>query len=128
MLPPVAQAIETLRHAFPDAAITPEEDGAGGAYVFVDPIALGEKFQPGSTWIGAHIPPQFPYADIYPLFIGADVRRASGIDWTGPITGGHVFRGRSAIQISRRTNRLDPLLQTAASKFQKVLFWLNQQA
>ena len=127
MLAAVALAVESLRRDFPGATVDVEEDGAGGAYVTIHPVVLGVKFIPNATWIGGHITPQFPYSDIYPLFIGADVRRADGVAFNPPITNGHSFRGRSAIQISRRTNRLDPENQTASSKFQKVLYWLIQQ-
>lgn len=128
MLPPIAEAIESLRKAFPGAVVDAEDDGTGGAYVIVNPVTLGEKFAPSATWVGGHITPQFPYSDIYPIFIGAEVHRANGMSFVPPITPGHTFRGRPALQISRRTNRLDPLLQTAACKFQKVLYWLTHQA
>lgn len=127
MLPPVVEAVDGLRKAFSQSAIVAKDDGSGGAYVIVEPVNLGAKFTPEATWIGAHIPPQFPYADIYPLFIGADVRFANGAAFVPPITPNHAFCGRPALQISRKTNRLDPALQTAACKFQKVLYWLTQQ-
>jgi hypothetical protein len=128
MLPVVAGAVESLRKAFPEAVVDADDDGAGGAYVIVHPVTLGEKFAPLTTWIGGHITAQFPYSDIYPVFIGAEVHRSSGAAFVPPITPGHSFHGRPALQISRRTNRLDPVLQTAAWKFQKVLYWLIHQA
>lgn len=121
----VEQALHALREAFPQAALAVEEDGAGGAYVLLEPVDLGAKFTPSSTWIGGHLPPQLPYADVYPLFIGAEVARKDRASFSAPITVGHKFRGRSALQISRRSNRLDPAVQTAAMKFQKVLHWLR---
>jgi hypothetical protein len=128
VLPPVADAVESLRKAFPDAVVDARDDGSGGAYVILDSVTLGSKFVPDKTWMGGHIPPQYPYSDIYPLFIGADVRFASGAPFVAPITANHTFCGRPALQISRRTNRLEPSLQTAPYKFQKVLYWLTQQA
>lgn len=128
MLPPVAEAVESLRKAFPDSVVEAKDDGSGGAYVTIDPVELAPKFTPATTWIGGHITPQFPYADIYPVFIGAEVRLASGAPLVAPITPNHTFSGRPALQVSRRTNRLDPALQTAVCKFQKVLYWLIHQA
>ena len=128
MTPAVQQAIESIRCVFEGANLSIEEDGAGGAYVIIDSVDIGNKYIPSSTWIGAHLSPQLPYADVYPLFIGADVARSDGSAFTAPITPGHNFRGRSAIQVSRRTNRLDPNLQTAASKFLKVIHWLKEMA
>lgn len=128
MLPPVAEAVEALQKAFPDSVVDIKDDGSGGAYVIVESVTLGPKFIPQTTWIGGHIPPQFPYADIYPVFMGANVRFASGAPFVSPITPNHTFCGRVALQISRRTNRLEPTLQTAVCKIQKVLYWLTQQA
>ena len=127
MLLPVAEAVEQIRKAFLDVLVDVREDGSGGAYVIVEQVQLGPKLTPQTTWMGGHVPPQFPYADVYPLFIGADVRFSSGAPFAPPITSGHMFCGRSALQISRKTNRLDPTLQTAACKFLKVLHWLTQQ-
>lgn len=121
----VEQAVNALREAFPQAQLAIEEDGAGGAYVRVEPVELGARFKPERTWIGGHLPPQLPYADVYPLFIGSDVVMADGRPCSAPVTSGHNFRGSPALQISRRTNRLDPTVQTAAMKFQKVLHWLR---
>src|SRR5258708_7043669 len=117
MTPGVEQGIAGIRRSFPEAEIHVEEDGSGGAYVTVSPVEIGEKFRPNTTWIGGHLPAQLPYADVYPLFIGSDVTRVDGSAFSAPITAGHSFRGRGAIQISRRTNRLDPNSQTAAGKF-----------
>lgn len=128
MLAKVVEAIEGLKLAFPDAAIETHEDGAGGARVIVHPVTLGAGFAPQTTWMGGHITAQCPYADIYPIFIGSDVHRTSGRQFEAPVTAGHNFNGRPALQISRRTNRLEPTLQTAAIKFQKVLHWFNSQA
>lgn len=121
----VERAVNGLREAFPQAELAVEDDGAGGAYVRIEPVELGPRFVPQRTWMGGHLPPQFPYADVYPLFIGSEVVRADGAAFSAPITAGHHFRGRPALQISRRTNRLDPAVQTAAMKFQKVLHWLR---
>jgi hypothetical protein len=121
----VEQAVNALRETFPHTELAVEDDGAGGAYVRIEPIELGPRFAPQRTWVGGHLPPQLPYADVYPLFIGSEVARADGATLSAPITAGHSFRGRPALQISRRTNRLDPTVQTAALKFQKVLHWLR---
>ena len=125
MTPGVEQGIESLRRAFPDAKLIIEEDGAGGAHVVVETVELGGKYAPEATWMGGHLPPQLPYADVYPLFIDAGVRMANGSMPPPPITPGHNYRGRPALQVSRRTNRLDPNFQTAAGKFLKVIHWMK---
>lgn len=124
----VEEAVKGLRVTFPSGEVFVQETPDGGAYVRVEPIELGPKFRPERTWIAGHIPPQCPYADVYPLFIGGDVTRADGKPWVAPVTPCANFMGRPALQISRRTNRLDPNVQTVALKFQKVLHWLQHLA
>jgi hypothetical protein len=72
-----------LRRCFPDTQLDVLPEGNGGAYVFVSPVDLGEKFEPRTTWMGAHLTPQLPYSDVYPLFIGADVKRRDGQAFVG---------------------------------------------
>jgi len=127
MTPGVQKAIEQLRAAFPDAELTIQPDSNGGAYVFVEQIDVGPKFTPRKTWMGAHLVPQLPYADVYPLFIGGDVTRTDGRPFVAPISP-VPFQGRLALQISRRSNRHDPQAQSAATKFLKVLHWLEMEA
>lgn len=128
MTPGVQKALDEIRRVFDGMEILAEDDGAGGAYVIISPVDIGQKYAPDKTWIGGHLPPQLPYADIYPLFISSEVRRVSGIGFSAPIQPVQPFRGRPALQISRRSNRFDPNIQTAASKFLKVIHWLKTEA
>jgi hypothetical protein len=122
----VSSAIEELKRQFSAAALSVREDGQGGAYVVIEPVSLGPKYQPDATWVGFHIPPQYPYADIYPVFIGGDVRRANGTPFTVPVTPGHQFEGRAAIQVSRRNTTAQAGLQKVGSKILKVLDFLER--
>ncbi len=126
MTPGVEKAIEQLRHTFPNSEIVVQPDSNGGAYVFVNPVDVGLRLTPNTTWMGAHLPPQLPYADVYPLFIGNEVTRVDRQAFVAPISLVN-FQGRAALQISRRSNRHDPERQSAASKFLKVLHWLETE-
>jgi hypothetical protein len=121
----VATAIEELKKQFPSASFTVTEDGQGGARVIMEPISIGSRFEPTSTWVGFHIPPTYPYADLYPMFIGAEVQRAGGAALQPPLTRGPQFQGRPAIQISRRNGTAQTSLQKATSKVLKVLDFLE---
>lgn len=122
----VAQAIEELKRQFPEATVSASEDGQGGAIVVLEPVQLGVRFRPESTWLGAQIPAQYPYADIYPVFIGADVTRVDGIAFAPPVTPNANFQGRAALQISRRNNTAQQRPQTAVAKILKVLDFLDK--
>lgn len=127
MTPSVSTAIEGLKKAFPSCTVSVlGEDGQGGAFVVLDNVELGEKFAPQSTWFGAHLPSNLPYADIYPLFIGNDVRRADGAALAGPFAS-LEWQSRPAIQVSRRNNRFQAG-HTAASKFVKVIDFVRNCA
>lgn len=121
----VSTAIEELKRQFTPSVVKFSEDGQGGAYVFVEPVSLGPRFRPDSTWIGFQIPAQYPYADIYPIFIGSEVSRTDGSRFVAPITAGHNFQGRPAIQVSRRNGAAKSGLQKATAKVLKVLDFLE---
>jgi hypothetical protein len=121
----VADAIQQLKAAFPSSDVTVTEDGQGGAYVIVETLDIGTGLAPRTSWMGGHITALYPYADIYPLFIDADVRRADGQPFTVPITQGHVFQGRAALQVSRINRQVQLTTQTAVIRFQKTLDFLE---
>lgn len=122
----VAKAIEELKRAFSSSDVVTQEDGDGGAYVIVEDVDLGSRFEPSSTWLGGHIPALYPYADIYPLFIAENVRRVDGVAFAVPVTHGAQFLDRPAIQVSRRNNHTQHYPQTAVAKFVKVLRFLEE--
>lgn len=128
MILEVERAVKAIRETFEGATALVEEDGAGGAYVIIDGVDLGPRFSPSTTWLGGHLTAQVPYSDVYPLFIGTEVRWANGRGFSAPLSLGHNFRGRAAIQVSRRSNRRDPKFETPAAKFNKVLHWLRYEA
>ena len=121
MTPNVAAAIEGLRTAFPNTDVTVlAEDGQGGAYVTLEEVELGPGFAPAKTWVGAHLPSNLPYADIYPVFMVPELKRADGAAPAGPLAPVN-WQGRAATQVSRRCNRLGGGSQSAAVKFVKVI-------
>jgi hypothetical protein len=122
----VSSGIEELKRQFGTSTFTVREDGQGGAYVVMEPVTLGPKYRPEVTWVGFQIPAQYPYADIYPVFIGGNVVRTSGTPFAAPVTPGHHFEGRPAIQVSRRNSAAQSGLQKAGAKILKVLDFLEK--
>ncbi len=122
----VTTGIEELKRQFSNSSFTVREDGQGGAYVVIESVSLSPRYRPAVTWVGFQIPAQYPYADIYPVFIGADVARVDGIAFIAPVTPGHHFEGRPAIQISRRNGAAGTGLQKATFKLLKVLDFLEK--
>lgn len=128
MTPALIKAIEELQTTFPQAKVTVEDDSNGGARVIVEPVSLEViKYIQEETWLGAHIPAQIPYADIYPLFVRGDLARKNGGALGEAMTPGHKFMGRDAVQVSRRSNARDPLIETPAMKFLKVITWIRSR-
>ena len=124
MLPKVAQSIKEIRCTFEGCDVEAEADGSGGAFVVVAGIRLGRPYAQAAVWIGFHITFQYPYADVYPHFTNAELARADG-GGLGEGFGSGSFRGRAAMQISRRSNRLNPQTDTAALKLLKVIRWMK---
>lgn len=123
MTPEVAEAIDEIRASFPEATVSIREDGEGGAFVILDPVDPGANYLQRETWIGFRITFQYPYADVYPHFVGGDLARSDGAP-LGDGMSATSFEGRPAIQISRRSNRIDATTDTAVIKLLKVLKWL----
>lgn len=123
----VAEAIDELKKKFPNSPVTVEDDGAGGARVILEDVEIGDRFAPSRTWLGAHIPALYPYADIYPVFMAPEVIRKDGVPFTPPITPNANFAGRAALQISRRNNLAQQYPQPAFAKFLKVVDFLRKQ-
>jgi len=123
MTPEVSHAVDEIRADHPDATVTAVEDGEGGAIVTVDPVDPGPPYVQRESWIKFHITFQYPVADVYPHFVRADLARADG-QALGEAMSVGAFRDEPAVQISRKSNRLNPETDTASMKLTKVLEWL----
>ena len=126
IIPAVTKAIEEIRRTFEGCDVEVEADGSGGAVVVVRGVPMGCPYVQTEVWFGFHITFQYPYADVYPHFTNADLARSDG----GGLGGGFgtaSFQGQPAIQISRRSNRLNPATDTAALKLLKVVTWMKSQ-
>lgn len=126
IIPAVAKAIEEIRRTFEGCDVVAEADGSGGAIVVVQGVPMGCPYVQAEVWFGFRITFQYPYSDVYPHFTDADLARSDG----GSLGGGFgtaSFEGQPAIQISRRSNRLNPETDTAALKLLKVITWMKTQ-
>ena len=124
LVPAVAEAIEEIRCTFDQCAVEVAPDGSGGTEVVVRGIPLGCPYVQPEVWLGFRITFQYPYADVYPHFTNPELARADG-GGLGSGFGTATFQGQPAIQISRRSNRLNPGTDTAALKLLKVLRWMK---
>jgi hypothetical protein len=123
MTPAIIEAIEEIRATFEGATVSVRDDGEGGAYVRVDPVDPGAAYRQRATWIGFRITAQYPYADVYPLFVRHDLTRVDSRQ-LGEGMALNNFDGQPAVQVSRRSNHLNPATDTAAIKVLKVLSWM----
>jgi hypothetical protein len=118
-------AVEEIRSAFPDCTVELREDGEG-VIVLINPVDPGPPYVQRETWVGFRITYQYPYADVYPHFVRGDLARVDGAPLGEGLTP-TSFENRPAVQISRRSNRLNPATDTAALKLTKVLYWLGNK-
>lgn len=126
MTPEVKQAVGGLRACFPDTEVDAVSTGDGGAIVTIARVDPGSVYTQHETWLRFLIGFQYPYADIYPLFVRPDLTRADGQPH-GKGFAAAEFEGHKALQLSRQSKRLNPLIDTAALKVMKVLEWLRAQ-
>lgn len=140
MTPAVQKAVDAIRHQFGDEKVLVAADRDGGAYVIVEGVPVGAPFSQEENWIGFHIPSTCPYADVYPHFVDACLCRIDGAALGEGFSTGQNFPeqaalkvpgsmpARSAVQISRRSNRRDTTgLETPLHKLLKVHQWLKSR-
>lgn len=120
----VASGVDELKAQFAPSSVTVIEDGSGGAYVIVESVDLGPRFTNQVTWIGGHLTAQYPYADVYPVFIGNVAHRADGVAFQAPVTP-NTFAGRPAWQVSRRNAGAQLQSQSVSGKFLRVIHFLQ---
>jgi hypothetical protein len=124
----ITEAVEEVRETFADATVTFDSDGNGGAWVVIDSVPLGPVYVQNSSWIAFQITFPYPEADVYPHFLRPDLRRTDGAALgAGFSLARWGLSGDPGMQLSRRSNRLNPAVDTAATKALKVLKWLNEQ-
>lgn len=126
MTPDVEKAISEIKILF-DKQVEIEPVSDGGARVIVRNIKLNKNYSPQETWIGFIIGFQYPRADVYPHYIDHTIKKtdssALGQGFSSPMK----WQERDCIQISRKSNKLDPSIDTAATKLAKVIEWINSQ-
>jgi hypothetical protein len=122
--PEVSLAVQELKASFPDSIVTARDLGDGGAQITVDPVDPGEQYSHRETWMKFTIGFQYPDADVYPLFVRPDLTRVDGTNHGAGISLASFDEG-PALQLSRKSNKLNPATDTAAVKASKVLAWLR---
>lgn len=126
--PLIAEAIREIQETFVRSSVAVDSDGAGGVWVVIEPVPLGPVYVQDETWIAFLITFAYPEADVYPHFVRPDLSRVDGAplgEGFCPTTWGSI--GKAGMQLSRRSNRLNPAVDTAATKALKVLKWLNER-
>lgn len=125
MVPAVELAIKELRTCFDGCEFKITPDAEGGALVFIEDVPFGDEhpYNHSGSWFGFRLNFQIPYADVYPIYVRGDLSRKDGKP-LGEATSPTPFEGRSAIQLSRRSNKRHADFDTSALKIQKVLRWL----
>ncbi len=121
----VQAAVAEVEQAFPGHRLEVIPESQGGAYVIVYDLPIGNRYVLATTWVGFLITFQYPYADVYPHFVRADLRHADGTSLPGGFSGPTTWQGRQALQVSRRSNRWNANADTAATKLAKVLNWIE---
>lgn len=126
----IDDALHDLRDRFGEGSVTVLGSDTGGTWVRINDVALGGVWTQKSTFVIVHLATTLPFADIYPVFVRANLSRSDGLPLQAPVTPGHQAGPTGAhvatVQISRRT-RGDTSRQTAGQKVAKVVEWLRVQ-
>lgn len=126
MTPEVEQAVEELKSSFPESRIETEAESQGGAHVTVHDLSIGDQYIPAISWVSFTIGFQYPNADVYPHFFDKEIKRKDN-EQLGEGFSIQKWQEKDALQVSRKSNNLDPLTDTAATKLLKVLEWVRSR-
>ncbi len=124
--PDVDKAIAEIRETFAGKQVDVTEDGQGGARVRVHDMHIGDQYKPSTSWVEFAITFQYPAADVYPHFFVGGVTRVDGGELGGEFQQVD-WNGAPATQLSRRSNRMNQDVDTAAIKLTKVLAWVRSR-
>jgi len=127
MTPEVQQAVDEIKTAFSNHTIEVSEVGDGGACVVIQDVFIGDQYEPCNTWVGFIIGFQYPRADVYPHYVTSELKRKNGESLGEGFSGPTEWQDRQAIQISRSSKRLNPLIDTALTKLAKVIEWVKSR-
>lgn len=122
----IAEAVEQVRRQFEGQLVEVSTDGNKGVFVVVQDVDPGAAYVEERTWLGFQISSAYPHCDVYPHYCGTLIRRdeqphgdgLTQIEWIGR-------PGVPGLQISRRSPRWNPRVDTASIKAIKVLTWLK---
>jgi hypothetical protein len=128
--PEVQQAVDEIKAQVTESSVSVREDGQGGAYLLVEPVDLGPTYtqETRRTWMGFHLPFQYPFADVYPHHVRRDLTRADARP-LGEGMGHSRYEGfeRDSVQLSRRSNHREAALEKAVHKMLKVIEWARSR-
>lgn len=128
MKPEIVEALDEIRATFSGSSVETLVSDDGSVWVSVSNVFLGEQWEPSHSSVSFTIGFQYPYADCYPHYVNASVRRADGGALpAGMHLGQQTPHGDGAVMISRRNARATEVPDTAAIKLIKVLDWVRVQ-
>lgn len=127
----IERAAAEIESSFGPDKVRLVPDDQGGTWVEITGLDPGEPYDQVDTFLICLLPFNLPGADVYPMFVRADLtrtdKRALGegfqstqLKWAGDP------EPRPVVQISRRTKG-DFAVQTPLQKIDKVLAWLRSR-
>jgi hypothetical protein len=119
---PLAVALDELNRDF--GSLHAEPDGSGGVVVTVGSVEAGERWRPIVVPIEFQLLYNYPFAAIYPYYTTIELQRVDGEPWP-PALQRVEWRGRQMVQISLRSTRWQPGIETASSSLAQVRHWLH---
>lgn len=124
----IAEALDEIRATFPGSVVESVVNTDGSVWVTVSNLLIGNQWVPELSYVGFTIGFQYPYADCYPHYVDAALKKKDGTPF-GP--GIHLSQrtplGDEAVMVSRQNRHIMEVPDTAATKLLKVLDWLRSQ-
>ncbi len=125
MKPHVVEAVQDVRQAFADFPVRSWPESQGGAFVVIEGLSLGSRWETATTWLGFLVSYLHPDADCYPHFVRPDLARADGKELKPPVHADNKFGDISAVMVSRSSPSRRPEFNSPSRKALSVLEFLR---
>ena len=116
-----AEGVRQLEERFGDR-VHAEPDGAGGAYVTVADIELGDRWNVPVASLSFHLPYNYPAAALYPFYLPGGTEPIDS--WPSALQLVQ-WRGIPVIQVSLRHTNWHPAHDSAVGSVLQVQSWLR---
>lgn len=128
MSPELSVAVDEVRATFPELSVDTKLNDDGSVWVVVKDVYLGDQWSPDHSSVSFTISTQYPYAECYPHYLEASVKKTDGSPLGDAVHASQrTPQGDEAVMVSQVNRQFSNIPDTAAVKLVKVVDWIRSR-